>query len=281
MRTVVHLSDLHFGSIDPAASAILAEAVQAADPDLVVISGDLTQRARPREFLQARAFLQTLPMPQLVVPGNHDVPLYNLFRRFRDPLRRYRRHIGADVEPVHADGAMTVVGINTARSLAFKGGRINGAQLARAARVFAAEPPQAVRIVVTHHPFDNDTPDEDGGIVGRARLAMAAFAHAGVDVVLSGHLHVSRFAGSAGRYGARGYSALLVQAGTATSSRRREELNAFNVLRIEAKRIAVDCMTLSAREGFVAGSSQIFVKSGRSWEPVYARSGGALPFAGG
>src|SRR5436190_11433609 len=113
MRTLVHLSDLHFGRANPALLAPLARCVAQSKPDLVVVSGDLTQRARAREFREARRFLDTLPSPQLVVPGNHDVPLYNIFQRFFEPLDKYRRIITDNLEPMHLDAEMVVVGINT------------------------------------------------------------------------------------------------------------------------------------------------------------------------
>ncbi len=106
MRTIVHLSDLHFGRIDPAVCRALAEDVSALNPDLVVVSGDLTQRAREHEFEEARVFLKSLPLPQLVVPGNHDVPLYNFVARFLRPLTRYQRYITSDLKPFYADTEM-------------------------------------------------------------------------------------------------------------------------------------------------------------------------------
>ena len=103
MRTVVHLSDLHFGRVDPGMIEPLVTTVKALQPDLVAISGDLTQRAREREFREARTFLARLPSPQIVVPGNHDLPLHNVFKRFVDPLRLYRRCITDNLEPFYAD----------------------------------------------------------------------------------------------------------------------------------------------------------------------------------
>src|SRR5688500_13517011 len=125
MRTLVHLSDLHFGRIDPAVVAPLAEAVRAARPDLIAVSGDFTQRARRTEFEAARAFLDALEPPKLLVPGNHDVPLWNVAARFLTPLTRYRHYITPELEPEHEDEEMIALGINTARALAWGEGRIN------------------------------------------------------------------------------------------------------------------------------------------------------------
>src|ERR1700722_10258980 len=116
MRTIAHISDLHFGSEDPRlAEGLLADLAEVR-PALVAVSGDLTQRARRGQFAAARAVLSRIPFPQLVVPGNHDIPFYDLGRRFLRPLNRFRRYITHDLNPTFADEEMLVVGINTARS---------------------------------------------------------------------------------------------------------------------------------------------------------------------
>ena len=113
MRTVIHLSDLHFGRIDDAILAPLIEQINAATPDLVVVSGDLTQRARSAQFIAARQFLDALPHPKIIVPGNHDVPLHNVFDRFVRPLEKFRRYVCDDLTPVYIDDEIAVVGMNT------------------------------------------------------------------------------------------------------------------------------------------------------------------------
>src|SRR5213593_2266921 len=130
MRTLVHLSDLHFGRVDEQIIEPLISAVTQINPDLVAVSGDLTQRARSQQFREARAFLDALPQPQIVVPGNHDVPLHNVFSRFLQPLAKYRRYISEDLQPFFQDEEIAVLGVNTARSLTLKGGRINEEQVA-------------------------------------------------------------------------------------------------------------------------------------------------------
>ena len=249
MRTLAHVSDLHFGSLDRAVLPALARAIRAAGPDVVVVSGDLTQRARRQEFAEARDFLGSLPSPQIVVPGNHDVPLYDVASRWLRPLASYRRYISADLEPFYADDEIAILGINTARSFAIKNGRINRLQVARSCARLERCGESVTRIVVIHHPFDLPEGDDRRGLVGRADMAMAAFARCGVDMILSGHLHVSRRSASAVRYRIPGYSALMVQAGTATSSRRRGELNSYNIIRIERPEIAIDTLTWDGERG--------------------------------
>src|SRR5258706_6555940 len=131
VRTIVHLSDLHFDRVDPAVVDALARFVPAIAPDVIAVSGDLTQRARTHQFAQARAFLDSLPGPRLVVPGNHDVPLYNVIARFVNPLGRYRRYITDDLQPHHADEEMLLLGANTTRSLTRAGGRLRPEDLRR------------------------------------------------------------------------------------------------------------------------------------------------------
>jgi 3',5'-cyclic AMP phosphodiesterase CpdA len=265
MRTIVHLSDLHFGRTDDALCEALTGAVRAAVPDVVVISGDLTQRARNEEFAQAHHFLETLPTPQIIVPGNHDVPLYNVFKRAFAPLARYKRHITGNLEPFYADEEIAIAGINTARSLTFKNGRINAEQLKRAAEQFTSRPPDITRIIVTHHPFEGRSVTGDEGIVGRARMALEAFSRTRVDVILSGHLHLNRVGESAERYDVEGYSALLIQAGTAISTRRREETNSFNVIRIDRPKIGIECQSWGRTEGFATTSNWSFRLGPNGW----------------
>ena len=240
MRTIVHLSDIHFGRVDPRLVTPLVDTIRAIAPDLVAISGDLTQRARRHQFRQARAFLAQLPFPTLIVPGNHDVPLFNLAARFIDPFGGYRRHVADNLEPVYDDEEMIAVGLNSARSLPFHGGgRLNEEQVAQAAARLESAPAEALRIVVTHHPFDLPAGHGDEHLIGRSDMAMPRLAAAGADLFLAGHLHVSHVGHTAERYQIAGHSALVVQAGT-LSTRGRGEPNAINVLRLARPRITIE-----------------------------------------
>jgi 3',5'-cyclic AMP phosphodiesterase CpdA len=242
MRTIVHISDLHFGRVDPEIPPVLARTISAARPDVVVVSGDLTQRARTSQFAEARRFVDTLPKPQIVVPGNHDVPLYNVLARWLWPLAGFTRFFGENLEPFFCDDEVAIVGINTARSLTFKSGRINREQLGKSCARLSRAGADTLRIVATHHPFA--APEgNSAGLVGRAQMAIEEFARCGVDIILSGHMHASHAISSAERYGADGRAALLVQAGTATSDRVRGETNAFNILAADGPHLAIRRMT--------------------------------------
>src|SRR5882672_1825530 len=240
MRTIVHLSDLHFGRIDRRLVLPLVDAISVLGPDLVAVSGDLTQRARQRQFTEARAFLEALPFPRLIVPGNHDIPFFDVARRFLSPLGRYRRFIAEDVEPIHVDAEMVVVGLGACA-------------------------PGLIKIIVTHHPFDLPDDYDARHLVGRAKRAMAQLASVGADLFLAGHLHVSHIGHTAERYKIEGHSALVVQAGT-ISNRLRGEANSFNVLRLERPHITVSRRSWDEdRETFIEHSVRAFQHSDRGW----------------
>lgn len=267
MRTIVHLSDLHFGRIHPPTVEPLIRAVRQIKPHLVAISGDLTQRAKVEQFKEARAFLDALPTPQIVVPGNHDVPLYNPVLRLSRPLDRFQRYITRELAPVHIDEEMAVLGVNTTRRLVKKGGRVNREQIAGVYERFCGFGDKKIKIVVTHHPFDLPRGFTEGDLVGRARMAMKHFASCGVDVFLAGHLHLSH-AGDTARYEIDGYSALVIQAGTAISSRGRGELNSFNVLRATPSSITLEILTWQPECGnFAVSETRDFQRSPRGWIP--------------
>jgi 3',5'-cyclic AMP phosphodiesterase CpdA len=240
MKTLVHLSDLHFGRIDDGLIDPLRQAVAALRPDLVAISGDFTQRARRSQFAAARAFVDSLNARTLVVPGNHDIPLYDVVERFAAPLGRYRRYISAELEPEHEDDEMIVIGVNTARALAFPvgEGRIDERQVDRIVQRLASVPPSVLRVIVTHHPFDLPPGVHERRLLGRSAMAMARLAAVNADLFLSGHLHISHVSHAADRYDIAGHSGLIVQAGT-LSTRSRGEQPSFNVLQLQRPEIVV------------------------------------------
>lgn len=267
MRTLIHLSDLHFGRTDAALLEPLIATLKQLNPDLVAVSGDLTQRARSSEFQQAQAFLRALPAPQIIVPGNHDVPLFNLFRRFAQPLNRYRQFITNDLQPIYIDDEMVVLGLNTARSLAVQGGRLNTAQLAQVQTQLKPLPDHLLKIIVTHHPFDAPRDHPNRVVVGRAVQAMNILTACGADIFLSGHLHISRTGHAAHRYQHSGHSALIVQAGTAVSTRSRGELNSFNVLSLERPYVTVTRFEWQAAAGlFGQCMPERFERQSAGWE---------------
>lgn len=266
MRTLVHLSDLHFGKVDESLLEPLRALIHEIAPDVVVVSGDLTQRAKSEQFEEAKAWLDTLPGPQIIVPGNHDISLYNVFRRFVKPLERYKRYITDDLDPIYVDEEIAVLGVNTARSLTFKDGRVNKEQVASIKEQLAGLDPKITRIIVTHHPFDLPVHHDEDDLVDRAPMAMKAFADCGVDLLLSGHMHTSHAGNTSERYQLSEYAALVVQAGTATSTRGRGEVNSFNVVRVEHERVEVDRYGWDeVGRQFSLMKTEPFLRSGNVW----------------
>jgi 3',5'-cyclic AMP phosphodiesterase CpdA len=243
MARLVHLSDLHFGAHDEDLVEAVEASVNRLKPDLVVISGDFTQRARTEQFKDACRFLERLRESGhevLGVPGNHDVPLYDVLRRFLSPLTRYRRFIDETLCPFIELPGVTVLGINTARSLTFKDGRVSDEQVEFIRESFARSDRNAVRVLVTHHPlFAIPVGEGVERAVGRHELALDAVEKAGVDLLLAGHAHHAA-THHASDLVTRAGGALIVQAGTATSTRVREQEQSFNTIDI-----ADACVTIT------------------------------------
>jgi 3',5'-cyclic AMP phosphodiesterase CpdA len=231
MRRVVQISDLHFGNNDVSLLAPLRQAILTLEPHVLVISGDLVEHATDVEFIQARDFLATLPGPQMVVPGNHDLPFYNFFERAVMGLSRYKKFIHSDTSPEYRDDEIFIVGANTSRVWPIRGGSLSSTQLKRLEAQFSAVPEELVRMLVTHHPFDLPEGQQSRLIVGHARKSIAALAPF-VDVLMAGHIHLSSSGSTAARYKTQGHALAFVQAGTCVSNRNKGENNSFNFMRV-------------------------------------------------
>ncbi len=248
--TLAHLSDVHFGRIShPRIVQTLIDEVNGADIDLVVVSGDLTQRARKRQFVEARAMLDAFEPPVIVVPGNHDVRAWwhNPFDRLWRSSRRFRTYVSDDVTPQFATDGLAAFGLNSAHGWTIKGGRIRPEHVEEMEAFFARQPPDAFRVLTLHHHLllleglDNVDVSRD------ARLALDAARRVRVDLVLCGHLHTSHVAPveltepTAGDPG--GHCVVIASAGTATSSRGRgpdADVNFYNWIRVEETTFTVE-----------------------------------------
>jgi len=237
---LLHISDLHFG---PPYVELVGEAVlriaPLLKPDAVIVSGDLTQRAKRDQFLAAKAFLLQLPkVPQLVIPGNHDVPLYRLVERWNHPLQLYREIIFEELNPILRLDRAVIVGLDsTAPRTAISNGRINKWQLEGCEEAFRGVPSDLVRIVVAHHHFAPAPDYLSDSIMPKAKRSIERFVDLRVDMILGGHLHRAYIGNSLDFYSGnhRDRGIICVQCGTTTSRRgrgREREKNSLNLVEV-------------------------------------------------
>lgn len=273
LSRILQLSDLHFGppyvSDVGEATLRIAPKLQA---DVIVVSGDFTQRAKRKQFEDAKHFLDELPdVPRVYVPGNHDVPLYRVGERMRNPLGLYREFICDDLNPVHPFKHVIFVCFDsTAPRSAISNGRIHQWQLDKAEETFAAAPRDVLKVVVAHHHF---APAPDYLIdraMPQARRAMTRFVEHEVDLILGGHLHRAFIGNSLDFYPGlnRHRGIVIVQSGTTTSRRgrgREREKNSFNVVDVYSDRMEIThFLFFDDDAGFVPSSKHIFPRGTRA-----------------
>lgn len=272
MLTLLHISDLHFGPPYHAeAGEALLRFAHDLEADVIVASGDFTQRAKPEQFAAARAYLDRLPdVPVVVTPGNHDVPLYRIKERLLDPFRHYKHYISPELDTVlRRDDAVIVALNSTAPRQAITNGRVHRWQLELAREAFTDTPDGVPRIVVAHHHFAPPPDFEGAQVMPKAKRALDVFTALKVDVILGGHLHRAYLGNSLDVYAGmdREHGILIAQSGTSTSRRgraREREKNSFNVLRIDTRTIRVThYMFFDVAEGFLAVSRHVFYRGGR------------------
>lgn len=271
MKTLLHISDLHFGEpyVEAVGEALIRDA-EAINPDLMVISGDFTQRAKRHEFRAARILLDRLPScPRIVVPGNHDVPLYRIFERFIRPHDNYREFISDELDSVHTFENLTVVALNsTSPRRAISNGRIHLDQLDLCERVFRETPDDHLKIVIAHHHFAPAPDFERDQTMPKARRALDRFSQLGVDMILGGHLHRAYIGNSLDVYpgGNRSRGMIIVQCGTTTSRRgrgREREKNTLNIIQLTDPIHITHCMYFDEHDRFAPISKHIFPRPGR------------------
>ncbi|MEQ3626737.1 MAG: metallophosphoesterase [Celeribacter sp.] len=266
MRRILHLSDVHFGRDRPELLQPLIKQINLLAPDLVALSGDLTQRARSWQFRQARAFLDQIGPPVLAVPGNHDIPLENIFLRLLRPYGGYRDHINTDLAPIIEDDEIIVIGINTVNHLRWQTGRIKSREVDRICKRIVDAGPEKTSILVAHHPFthlDTDTKQ----LMRGASKAIETLANCGADMVLSGHLHAWRAEPFVSRD--RGSGLLQFHAGTGLSNRLRGEQNDFNMLEITPHTVRVTrYVAHDDGEEFSPGEDRFYLRKGAGWARV-------------
>lgn len=272
LLTLLQISDLHFGPpyVPHVGEAALRIAPQI-KPDVVIVSGDLTQRARREQFEAAKEFMSQLPdVPRLVVPGNHDVPLYQVYERMTAPHRLYQEIISQDLNPVLTLPQATIVGLDsTAPHTAISNGRIFESQLDNCEKLFLKSPPEVIRIVVAHHHFAPAPDNLRDSAMPKARRAIERFEDLNVEMILGGHLHRAYVGNSLdfypGKHRDRGI--IIVQSGTTTSRRgrgREAEKNSLNRIEVRKSTITIThYMYFSETDSFEAFSHHTFRRRGQ------------------
>jgi 3',5'-cyclic AMP phosphodiesterase CpdA len=233
MTLLLHISDTHFGTDEPHVTRAIKALVDEQGPDALILSGDITQRARTAQFRAAREFVDSLGVKRLLaLPGNHDIPLYNVVARLFYPYAGYRRAFGGELEPVLELEDVMVIGVNTTRPERHKDGEVSRRQIERVVQLLAKAPRRQLRVVVTHQPACVMRPQDEKDRLHGGEAAVRAWSAAGADLVLGGHIHLPYVSDVCALAQGTERSMYCVQAGTATSHRvRHGSPNSLNMIR--------------------------------------------------
>ncbi len=269
------MSDLHFGKVDSKRINPLIKKISEIKPDLVIVSGDLTQRATEKQYKDAKKFLRKLNCEIFVIPGNHDIPsFFRIFQRLTSPFKKYQKFISSDLSPFYYDEKIAVVGINSVRRYTVTSGRISSKQIVTTEKLLASVDPKLIKIVVCHHPFDlphsaKTIKKHTHGVVSHSKVAMKHFSQKKVDIFLSGHIHQSHIGDTKKRYKIDGYGGLIIQAGTAISKRTRSEPVSFNVIKIKKPFINVEnYLGDKLSPDYILNSTKNFRNTADGWKIV-------------
>lgn len=268
MRSIFHISDVHFGPphLEEVADGVLRH-VELRRPEVVVVSGDLTQRAKPEQFRQAREFVDRIQAPTLVVPGNHDVPMYRVWERVFSPFGAYRKHFDEELEPVYRDETLLIVGINTAHGWTHKDGRISLRRLEEVEALLRPVPSSVFKVVVAHHHLIPPPTFGTQRVLTNAFEAIDVFSRAGVELVLSGHLHQAYIGNSEEFYPAGRAPVVILHSGTSTSNRGRgveKAKNSCNWIDFDEELIRVSHLRWHPEEArFAEHSRHFYPRQGR------------------
>lgn len=276
---IVLLTDLHFGRARPDLIDPLLDAVATASPDLVIVAGDFVQRARTGQFQQARQFLDRLSRDWIAVPGNHDIPLFNLPARIFTPRAAYHRWISPQTEPRVQTDTADIVGLDTTYRWHHQRGRITARQIDTVAGILTRDAASRTVIVVAHHPFHH-APDVEKKVMTGAAAALDRWSKCGPHIILSGHLHtwmVEPFIARMNRS-----MTLQVHCGTGLSTRLRGEPNDFAILDLDGDQCQIRRMAAGdgARHYADLGEST-YRRSTDGWQQVSATGSGQAPTTGG
>lgn len=258
MSVILHLSDTHFGTEQPEVTAALLQLAQEIRPDIAILSGDVTQRARREQFADARRFLDSLTASaKLVIPGNHDIPLFNLFARVFNPYGNYRRVFGRELEPQFANHDVLLIGVNATRPWRHADGEVSARQIERVCQQLQSASPDQLCIVAVHQPVYVERESDRANLLHGHQQAIKAWAAAGADLIFSGHIHLAYMRNLATQIDHLTRKVWTISAGTAVSSRIREgKPNSVNLIRYDS---AQQHLCQAERLDFDAASSRFIV----------------------
>lgn len=259
---IAHISDLHFGRDIPEVANALSRQLACIKPDLVVISGDLTQRATDREYADAQAFIQTLPSPRIAVPGNHDISATNPLARFATPWQKWRQFIHDKTEPLLWSPQYVAAGLNSARRLGlyldWSRGRINRQQIDKLSALFSPAKPSQSRLLVVHHPFWLPKSHEKRELIGGRDAAIGQLAELNVDIIFSGHVHIA--------YTTVLEGVVISHAGTSTSNRLvAGQANSFNIISGDREYLEIETLRWCEQQ-FTPAARSCFQRKNGVWQ---------------
>ncbi len=243
MQTILHVSDIHAGApFRPELAELVHFEADELNPDVVVVSGDLVQHEYVDQYQRARRWLDGFHQPLIVIPGNHDVPFRNPIDRFLRPMEKFRKYVEPDPNPFFYKGDLAVLGLNSTRSFTVKGGKLGDAELEVVRERLKPLPPNVCRVITAHHHFAPPPGFGSQSVIADAKHAIEVMEECDVELILSGHMHVSYIGNTLDFYPTSRCGIIIVQSGTTTSARgkqRERGKNSFNVIRIHELHISI------------------------------------------
>ena len=259
MSLVLHLSDTHFGTERSEVSAALLQLAQEVKPEVAILSGDVTQRARRGQFDAARRFMDLLEAKvKLVIPGNHDIPLFNIAARLFNPYSNFRNAFGYELEPQFSNEDLLIIGVNTTRPWRHKDGEVSTQQIEHVSKQLRGALPHQLRIVAVHQPIFVERDSDRKNLLHGHTHAIQAWAAAGADLILSGHIHLAYTCNLKEQLHGLARPLWTASAGTAVSQRVREEhSNSVNLIHYDPTQLPHVCKV--ERLDFDAASSRFII----------------------
>ena len=262
MKKIVHISDLHFGTEKPDILSLLFDELNSINPDVVVVSGDLTQRAKTKQFIKAKSFINRVDFPLVIIPGNHDIPLYNIWERVTNPFAKFESYFDKS-DRYYSDDQLQIIGLNSVRNLRWKSGRISSEELEIADSQLKEFPKKTVKILTFHHNLLHISSQRNAVKLFKTKLMHDWLMQNGIDLVLFGHDHrpmVQPILFDEDNT----FDFILIQAGTTISKRTRGFPNSFNLINISDFRCEILIKEIIDQEFEIVATHQ-FAKISGGW----------------